>query len=300
MKIWLRQHQVALVSALTRLLSSPLTALLSLLAIGIALALPATGYVLLENLRELSERNHDIQQVTLYLKREASAEEIAAIQKSLSDSRLPWHFISRETALRRLESQGFADAAAALPDNPLPDAVVIELGDLPASSVEEYAKSFARWPGVASVQVDTDWVKRFAALLRIGKMFVLLLGAVFAAGSVAVTFNTIRLQVLYHSDEIEVAELIGATDAFIQRPFHYFGALQGVLGAGVAAALVALGVHLLNIPIAEFAELSQSPFRLTLPPPLQWLGLIGIGGFLGWLGAYLSVNITLWQQRWQR
>ena len=91
--------------------------------------------------------------------------------------------------------------------------------------MEELAAVFRSWPAVAHVQLDSAWSRRLAAFLRVGKLSVMLLAGVFAGALIAVTFNTIRLQILAQAAEIEVARLVGATDAFIRRPFHYFGAL---------------------------------------------------------------------------
>ena len=74
----------------------------------------------------------------------------------------------------------------------------------------------------------------------------LILGGLLAFALVAVTFNTIRLQVLTQREEVEVIKLIGATDAFIRRPFLYYGALQGAAGGVVAWFIVSGGVWLVN------------------------------------------------------
>jgi cell division transport system permease protein len=118
------------------------------------------------------------------------------------------------------------------------------------------------WPKVAHVQLDSAWVKRLDALLRLGKLVVMLLGVLFAGALVTITFNTIRLQILAQAAEIEVAKLIGATDTYIQRPLHYFGMLQGVLGGLCAALLVSAGLHLLTPPVAELARLYGASFAL--------------------------------------
>jgi cell division transport system permease protein len=143
------------------------------------------------------------------------------------------------------------------------------------------------------VQLDSAWVRRFDAFIRIGRLALGMLAAVFAAGLVAVTFNTIRLQVLGHAAEIEVARMIGATDAFISRPFHYFGALQGAAGGLLAALLVALGLALLAGPVGELAALYGAQFALRSPGLAEVAALVGCGGLLGWLGGQLSVRLSL-------
>ena len=155
------------------------------------------------------------------------------------------------------------------------------------------AAAFKGWPGVAHVQLDSAWSRRLDAFLRIGRLAVTLLAGLFAGALVAVTFNTIRLQILAQAAEIEVSRLIGATDAFIRRPFHYFGALQGALGGLFALLLVAGIGWALTAPAGELLALYGAAFAPHGPSPAQAGAVVGIGAALGWLGAQISVAIHL-------
>jgi cell division transport system permease protein len=105
-----------------------------------------------------------------------------------------------------------------------------------------------------------------------------------------VTFNTIRLQILTQRDEIEVSKLIGATDAFIRRPFYYLGLLQGVAGGALALGLVAAALVMLNREVSVLAESYGSGFRFSFLPVPEAVAVVLFAGFLGWLGAQLSVS----------
>lgn len=295
MKAWFVQHRVALVGALVRLWSAPLNTLLSLLVIGIALTLPAAGYVLLDNLREIGRNASGVQQISIFMAVDADRRAVAEIEGRLRKAAAgSWRFVAKEDALKRLQqSEGMEEIVASLPRNPLPDAFVVEPADSGPERLEALRQTFAAWPRVAHVQLDSAWVRRFDAFLRLGKLAVSLLAGVFAAGLVAVTFNTIRLQVMAQAAEIEVARLIGATDAFIRRPFYYFGALQGALGGLLAAALVAAGIDLLASPAGELAGLYGGEFVLRGPSALDIGLLAALGAALGWLGAQLSVSLSL-------
>jgi len=155
--------------------------------------------------------------------------------------------------------------------------------------LEQLARTFATWPKVAHVQLDSAWVHRLAALIRLGRLVLLLLGVLFAGALVTITFNTIRLQIFAQAAEIEVARLIGATDAYIQRPLHYFGMLQGAFGGLCAALLVTLGFQLLTPAVAELARLYGSNFTMRGLTASDVALLAAIGGSLGWLGAKISV-----------
>jgi cell division transport system permease protein len=295
MNAWLAQHQAALASAIHRLWATPLNTLLSLLAIGIALTLPAAGYVLLDNLHELGRNASGVQQISLFMQLDAGKKDIGDIENKLKESPSnKWRFVPKEEALKRLRNnEGMAEIVASLPRNPLPDAFIIEPSDTSPEALEKLRQNIAAWPKVAHVQLDSAWVKRFDAFLRLGKLALLMLAGVFATGLIAVTFTTIRLQVMAQAAEIEVARLIGATDAFIRRPFYYFGALQGILGALLAAGLVFSALRLLNAPVAELVSLYAGTFSLHGPSTLDIAALSGAGALLGWLGAQLSVSLSL-------
>ncbi len=295
MRRFFAQHLAALRDAWRRLVSTPLNSLLSLIVIGAALTLPSVGWVVLDNLRGVGDYSAGIPQISLFMTRDAEPADVAEIESRLREAKAcNWRFVSREEALKRMASnEGMAEIVANLPRNPLPDAFIVEPDDLHLEAQEALVTRFSAWPKVAHVQIDSDWARRLDAFLRLGKLSLTLLAGLFGGALVVVTFNTIRLQILAQSDEIEVAKLIGATDAFIRRPFYYFGALQGALGGLFAAALVWLGVYLLTPVIHEIVALYHGHFVLSGPAARQIAVLAGVGAALGWIGAWLSAAIHL-------
>jgi cell division transport system permease protein len=159
-----------------------------------------------------------------------------------------------------------------------------------AARVDDIAAQMRALPGVDTVQVDSAWVKRLAALLGVLRLALLLLAITLGVVVIAVVFNTIRLQVLTQREEIAVSKLLGATDNFIHRPFYYTGALLGLCAGAVALGAVALALRPLNTAIAEFARLYASEFQLAALPPLGMAALLAISAGLGLAGAMLSVQ----------
>ena len=279
MTAWARQHWQALASAARRLSA------LNALVIGIALALPAAGYALLESLRPAGMRIALEPRISLFLEPQVRRADAEALGKRLrADRRIASvRFIPREEALKEMSAvQGIGELVGALGRNPLPDAFVV-------TSSEDLAGELARLPGVAHVQADAVWARRLAAAAGIARLGLGLLGALLGAGLVAVTFNTIRLQMLTQRDEIEVSKLIGATDGFIRRPFYYLGLLQGLAGGVVALVIVAVLLALLNREVRVLAESYGSSFSLGFLSPTEASAVVLFAGFLGWLGAQLSV-----------
>jgi len=295
MKGFISQHLAALYGAFRRLVAAPLSTILSLLVIGTALALPSAGWVVLDNSSTIAGNASGVQQISLFMTLDADKKDVAEIKSRLRDAALgAWRFVAKDEALQHLKSsEGMAEIIESLPKNPLPDAFVVEPANTEPESLEGLAKTFSAWPKVAHVQLDSAWVKRFNAFLQIGKLSVVMLAGLFAGALVVVTFNTIRLQILAHAAEIEVAKLIGATDAFVRRPFQYFGALQGALGGLFAALLVSMAGLLLEAPVSELVALYGGGVALRGLSLASIAVLMSIGAGLGWLGAQLSVAIHL-------
>ena len=292
MRAWLRQHRQALRLALRRFAGG---GVLSALVIGVALALPVGGYAVLESLRGVATRTSFDPQVSVFLKNDLKRSEAQALEKSLrADARVAKvRFVPREEALQDLNAvQGLSEVTAALGRNPLPDAFVVTARN---DEIGPLAADLAKLPGVAHVQADAAWARRLAALAAVGRLALWLLAGLLGLGLVAVTFNTIRLQILTQREEIEVSRLIGATDAFIRRPFYYLGALQGLAGGAIAMALVGVALALLNREVRGLAEAFGSVFRLGFLPLEEALAAIALAGLLGWLGAHLSVSKHLRQ-----
>jgi len=293
MMAWLAQHARSFGATLARLARAPLGAALNILVIGIALSLPVGLYVVITNLQASSHQLAAEPQVSAFMALDASRAEVAQIETRLKQNpRVQrFRFVPRDQALQELkQASGLADAVDSLPQNPLPDAFVVNARDSTPQALEALRDEIRQWPRVVHVQLDAAWARRLDAALRLGRLAVAILGALLALALVAVTFNTIRLQVLTQRDEIEVIKLIGATDAFIRRPFLYFGALQGCAGGIVAWLIVSGGVSLLNHNLGELSHVYATLIQLKHLSLGDSLSLLIFPAALGWFGAWLSVG----------
>lgn len=301
MKNWLRQHGFAIAEALRHLRRRRGGFMLNMLVIAIALALPFAGLTLLDNVRPIAQHLTIEPEVSVFIAmdtpRDKSVALAAAINRVLDETKCiaKVEFIPKENAFNELKSKtGLSEALATLGSNPLPDGYVIKLAQFKnateAARVDTLAAQLKKLADVDYVQVDSSWVMRLAALLHVLRLALLLLAALLGMVVVAVVFNTIRLQVMNQREEIEISKLVGATNAFIYRPFYYTGALLGLCASALALATVALSLQALNDTIAELARLYSTEFKLY---PLGWMPsfllLIGSAA-IGLLGAVLSVH----------
>lgn len=290
---WLFAHWHALLRALSRLTNAPLNTLLAILGIGVALALPAGGHLLLSHLSALTRSVSPNPQITVFLAIETERKTTEAVELRLKG--LPavakTQVLAREDTLARMKTTaGLADAIAALPKNPFPDAIIVTpLDDTPAA-IEGLANHLRKWREVEHVQIDADWARRLQALVRLANTGLLLLASLLGIGLVTITFNTIRLQVLSRQSEVEVSRLLGATEAFIRRPFLWYGGLLGLLGGAMAWLIVCAATLWLRLPVAEIALLYGLDLMLMLPTATDSAVLLGGAALLGWLGAALSMR----------
>lgn len=292
MKAWLTQQRAAFALALNRLANTPSTTLLAALSIGIALALPAGGQLMLSSLQQFGQGSSATPQISVFLTLNATDKQADALGEQLKTHAgiAGVQFISREDTQKRLRNGGLAQIIDSLPNNPFPDTFIVAPRETAPEALESLRENLGKLSHVEHVQLDSAWARRLAALLQLGRTVVGLLAVLFGIGLVALIFNTIRLQVLTQGEEIEVSRLLGATDAYIGRPFFYFGALQGLLGGLLACLIVYGGFALLQAPVSELATLYSLDFSLRQLRLLDALAMLGLASALGWLGATLSVR----------
>lgn len=295
---WLSQHGRALLLTINQLIQNPITNLCSILVMGIALSLPTGVYILMESMQSLSGQVSNTPQMSLFVKTTANRQDIDSIKQRLeSDTRIvDFQFISKDAALQQLQQDnGLTNIAASLERNPLPDAFIVHTQKDSTAALEQLRATLQNWPEIELVQFDSDWVERLDAILDLGRLIMLMLSTLLSIAIVAIMFNTIRLQILTKRDEIEISKLIGATDSFIQRPFLYFGAIQGLVGGIVAWLIVAFLVDRMNRQLVDLTQLYSTDFQLHFLAITDSLSLLIFSAWLGWLGARISVASHLWQ-----
>lgn len=288
-------HLWVLVSSLGGLWRTPLATLMTAAVIGIALALPAGLHVLLQNVQQLSTGWEGTAQMSLFLKPAVSETQA----QSLAEKLRGWEgveevrYISREQALAEFrELSGFGEALESLDENPLPAVLVLRpsaRATAPAQ-MELLLGRVRELEPVDLAQLDMEWVRRLSGIIEVGKRGVLLLAGLLGMAILLVVGNTIRLTILSRTQEIVVTKLIGATNAFIRRPFLYTGLWYGLMGAVVAWLLVAILLGLLSAPVNRLSFLYNSQFSLGGLDLETLAVLLASGVSLGLLGSWLAVG----------
>jgi cell division transport system permease protein len=289
------RHLQALFGALGRLARAPLATMLTLMVIGVALALPAGLALLVNNLRSATGDLGNAVDFTVHFKLGTPIERVEQIAKGARDH-AGIASVTVTNASQALEefkqASGFGDALSALEDNPLPHHLVVrpEKSASGPTEVENLRRYFAAFPEVDIVQLDLDWIRRLHSMLDVLKRVLWLVVAVLGLGVLAVIGNTIRLEIQHRRPEIEVTKLVGGSNAFVRRPFLYTGLFYGLFGALLAALIVTGGLVYLDQAVGELSAQYGGRFRLA-GLEVQGLGIrVGVGAGLGWLGALISTG----------
>lgn len=294
-KAHLLRHAQVLFYSLGRLYRNRYASLLTIAVIGIALALPTGLYVLLMNLQQVSGGWNRAAQISLFLKPSVSDAQAEKLAARLHD----WPQIAAVSVITRAQGlaefqrlSGFGSALKALGENPLPAVLVIRPSETHSrpDAVQALMTKLRALKTADTVELDMQWLKRLFALMAIGQRAVLVIGGLLALAVLLIVGNTIRLDIQNRRDEIEITKLIGASDAFIRRPFLYHGLWYGLLGGLAAWLLVDVSLWLLQGPVQRLATLYQSGFELSSVSAAGVLGLLALSGLLGWLGSWLAVG----------
>ncbi len=295
LKNYFARHLQTLVYALGQLSLKPLSTLMTVAVIGIALAMPAGLHVLLKNVQQVLGGWDGAAQLSLFLQQQTKESESLALAERLRARAgiASVDYISSEQAMAEFQRlSGFGEALSALEDNPLPPVLVVHpsLEQQGPELLQQLRQELADEPAVEIAQLDMQWVKRLYALMDIGKRGVWVLAAMFALGVLLVVGNTIRLAIQNRRDEIVIIKLIGGTDTFIRRPFLYTGFWYGLLGGVIAFILIELALWFLSGPVNSLAALYRSEFHLATLDLLPAGALLLGGLLLGLCGSWLAVG----------
>ena len=296
MKLWLVHHQQAFLMVLGRFKDNMLSTLLITIAIGVTLTLPVLINATLVSFSDLVTDVKKESSLSLFLENKHDDSTLKNIQTALEKNTQikSFKYVSKDEALSALaESNGVQDLISTLEENPLPDAFIIEPKAIDANTIDSLKISLAHLDGVEDVIIDGAWLKRLNYLLSLGNKVLIALVTLLSFALFVVIGNTIRMQFLTHHAEIEVSQLIGATNSFIRRPFLYVGGLYGLFGALISIGVASVVIFTFNLSVTSLATEYQSNFKLQYPNWTATLYMIILSISLGLISSYLAVSKSL-------
>lgn len=294
-KSWQQHHRISAMSSLWRLLGMPLQTIMTSLVVAIALALPTTLFIAINNVQTLGDSWDANPKISVYLHLRAREAAIDGFQKELENRTdvKSVIYISPGEALKSFQDMaGFGNALDMLEQNPLPPTLVVTPTKL-ASEPEQLAvlaESIGESRLVESVDMDMDWVRRLREIMVLGKKIVTILASLLGLGVLLALGNSIRLAIESRRDEIVIVKLVGGTNGFVRRPFLYTGAWYGFFGGALAIVLVYLGHQSIAESVSNLADAYQSSFILEGLSFKDNTSLLAASTFLGLFSAWLAVG----------
>ena len=295
---YLYVHAHALFSSLGRLVRSPFSTVMTITVMAIAISLAAGFYLFVVNMQQLTGNLEASNQISLFLKTNISNAEGEKLASELrKNSNLEQvMLISKERALEEFKAySGFGDALSILKINPLPTVIQVlpknTLNDL--QSVEQLMAGFNKLPQLDFAQMDMQWIERLHSMMQIVQRGVFLLTILLSSAVIFITGNSIRLELQNRRDEVMVAKLVGATSAFIQRPFIYTGFWLGFISGVLAWVLVTIMMIVLQGPIERLSVLYDGAFDVSYLGLGDTAWLLFLSSALGVIGAWSVLHYQL-------
>jgi cell division transport system permease protein len=291
-----RRHLYSLFSSLGSLLEHRLGTLMTVLVLGVAMALPLALHLAVLNLNALDFNKQRLGSLSVFLSPGIGEPEVTdLIQRIEVTHGGRVETISPEQGMEDFKAaSGFQAAMELFDENPLPWVLQVTPADDSGSELDESAERVVSWlreqPGVDWVQADFKWMERLEGLVGLGEALVRVLAFVLALTVVMVIANTIRLDVANRSGEIQVLHLVGAPDGFIRQPFLYAGFWYGVLGALLALLLLSLVLFYLHGPMERLLDAYGNVMRPRGLGPREVAAVLLCGGLLGLIGSWLAVR----------
>ncbi|MDG1693085.1 MAG: permease-like cell division protein FtsX [Methylophilaceae bacterium] len=292
---FLHNHYQAFLNGFSRFINNIGASVMMIIVIGITLCLPSAGLLLIENAGQISQNIEHEAEISIFLDKTVSKDQIDFIQLSLKKNSLvkKIHFEPKLIAWEKLQTKLDVAVSSSVSANPLPDAFFISLNTLDEIKIQKLIDSLDGIDGIDSVILDGNWIKKLRIGLSLGKLSVFFIASLLIIVLLVVIGNTIRLQTLTYKDEIEVSKLIGATNAFIQRPFMYTGILYGLGGGILTISILKLSVFGLNATLNKLVSIFGTDFIFNDLPQNYYMYIIVLAMLIGLVSSYISARNSI-------
>ncbi len=292
---YLNNHYQAFLSGCSRFINNIGASFMMIIVIGITLCLPSAGLLIIENASQISKNIEHEAEISIFLDKDISKDQIDFIELSLKKNNLvkKIHFEPKLIAWEKLQSKLDVEVSTSVSANPLPDAFFISLNTLDQIKIKKLIDTLDGIDGIDDIIVDGNWIKKLRIVISLGKLSVIFLAILLIIVLLVVIGNTIRLQTLTYRDEIELSKLIGATNAFIQRPFMYTGILYGLGGGLITVSLLKLSVLGLNTALFKLVAVFGTDIFFKDLPNEYYVNIIILAMLIGLVSSFISARNSI-------
>lgn len=224
----------------------------------------------------------------IYLKDTATAAQTDQLIQELTNASFSKsvNLISKELAAQKLKDDLGEDFVAFLGSNPLLNSLEVKLNADFAHSdtLQTIERGLLQKPFVKEVVYQKVMIDNLNRNTKAVAFFMLIFSGALLIVAIALINNTIRLSIYSQRFLIRTMYLVGATRAFISRPFIFKGVRQGVIAGIISSAMLSLFLMLSTRFIPDLLQLQDENVLLVL-----FFGILLIGVIISAFSAFLSV-----------
>ena len=296
--LWFEHHIDSFKLSFARAIASPVSFIFTALMIAIALSIPMSLYVAFVSIQQLTNQWDSDKQITLFLADNVDFTQAQQLAKTIADKKeiANASAVDKQVALDEFKQQmGLDSIAEHLPQNPIPHLIIAN----PESTLSDFESLHAleielrNLSQVQQVQFDLLWFQRLQAMLAVINRIQWIVSIVLLLAIGLIIANVIRWEVTSRYAEIEIIKLVGASDAYVRRPFLYSGFWLGIAGSVAALMIVSVCSWLIQQSTSKMSSLFGSDFQLsTLSIDLALLIMIS-ASLLGVGAAWIAVTHKL-------
>lgn len=291
---WIRHFQQGTAS-LGELWRNPTSSLMTMAVIGVSLSLLVTFHLTIKNVRQAVPSWQKSAQINVFVTPDTPTDARSQLIDQIRDfdGVANVKLVDKAQGLKSFQKDsGFGQALNMLPSNPLPDLLIVtpKVSQQSSGQLQLLQSQLRRLPHVDQARLDIAWLKKLEGILSTVQQVLELLIVLLLLSIVLTVGNTIRLNVLSQRNEIEVMKLIGATNAFIQRPFLYTGFWYGFIGGLLAWLLSNILLLYLGNALSHLTSLYHQSIYLKGLSLQGFIGLMIFSSLLGLCAAWFSVR----------
>jgi len=296
MSRFLNNHLQAFGRSLIRIKTNLGSSIIMFIVIGITLCLPAAGYLIIENVRQISTKIEHEAEISIFLKKDIQQDQIdfinSALKKSSEIKKI--HFEPKLIAWEKLQEKlKLSTLDIGVSENPLPDGFFITLNTLSDSKINQLINDLKVIDGIDNIVVDGSWIKKLRAIIYLIKIGLFSLGSLLIIVLIVIIGNTIRLQTLTSQEEIVISKLIGATNSFIHRPFIYTGLIYGFGGSIITVSILKAIIIAFNHTAQRYEYVLGNTIILKDLPLHDYLIIILFAMFIGLLASFFAARKSI-------
>lgn len=189
--------------------------------------------------------------VSVYLKSDVSEDRIMEIKKEIEGypNIQSVQYVSRDQALEDFKKSNIGEpviiqSLEEIGENPLLASLVVKAtGPDKYEAVSNQISDATFKDDISRVNYgrNKEIIEKLNNLINETKKIGLILVGLFSVISILIIFNTVRITIYTHKQEIEVMRLVGASNNYIRLPFVFEGIIYGLI-ATVISLLALFGV----------------------------------------------------------